>query len=43
MILAGAGSRRTSPDSFVGQQPPAPPGLDDGAPNMAGRGAHRML
>ncbi|KAI0758495.1 DUF221-domain-containing protein [Trametes elegans] len=33
---------RASPDSFLGQPPVPPPGLDDGQPNMAGRGAHRM-
>ncbi|KAH9855932.1 DUF221-domain-containing protein [Lenzites betulinus] len=31
-----------SPDSYFGQQPPMPPGLDVENQNMAGRGAHRM-
>ncbi|EIW54410.1 DUF221-domain-containing protein [Trametes versicolor FP-101664 SS1] len=33
-----------SPDSYFGQPPAAPPGLNDGGDgNMAGRGAHRLV
>ena len=39
---SGTNSPRMSPDSYASHPPVPPPGLtDDGAPNMAGRGAHR--
>ncbi|KAI8968836.1 DUF221-domain-containing protein [Trametes punicea] len=35
--------QRFSPDSYLSHAPAPPPGLDDGEPNMAGRGARRMI